>query len=108
VDAVGAFRPDTREVDSDTVRRARVVVDTYAGAAEEAGDVLIPIAEGAVTREHLAAELGELVTGTRPGRTRTDEITFFKSVGFALEDLATAALAYRLARTRGAGTEVAL
>lgn len=108
VDAVGAFRPDTREVDSDTVRRARVVVDTYAGAAEEAGDVLIPIAEGAVTREHLAAELGELVTGTRPGRTRADEITFFKSVGFALEDLATAALAYRLARTRGAGTEVAL
>ncbi|MBI2203202.1 MAG: ornithine cyclodeaminase [Candidatus Rokubacteria bacterium] len=108
VDAVGAFRPDTREVDSDTVRRARVVVDTYAGAADEAGDVLIPMQEGILTRDEIAAELSELVTGQRPGRTRPDDITFFKSVGFALEDLATAALACRLARARGVGTEVAL
>lgn len=108
VDAVGAFRRDTREVDGETVRRARVVVDTYAGAADEAGDVLIPIAEGIIARDHVAAELAELVTGQRPGRTGPEEITFFKSVGFALEDLATAMLAYRLARTRGAGTEVPL
>jgi ornithine cyclodeaminase/alanine dehydrogenase-like protein (mu-crystallin family) len=108
VDAVGAFRPDTREVDTDTVRRARVSVDTYAGMMEEAGDLLIPIAEGAFSRDRVAAELGELVTGARPGRTAPDEITFFKSVGFALEDLATAALAHRLARERGVGTEVSL
>ncbi len=108
VDAVGAFTPSTREVDTDTVRRARVVVDTYAGALEEAGDVLIPMKEGAFAREAIGAELAELVTGARPGRRSDEEITFFKSVGFALEDLATAELAYRLARARGIGTEVRL
>jgi ornithine cyclodeaminase/alanine dehydrogenase-like protein (mu-crystallin family) len=108
VDAVGAFRPETREVDTETVRRARVFVDTYAGALEEAGDVLLPITEGALRREDLAGELAELVTGARPGRQRAEEITFFKSVGFALEDLATADLAWRLAGARGAGTEVKL
>ena len=108
VDAVGAFRPDTREVDTETVRRARVVVDTYAGALEEAGDLLIPLAEGALTRAHVAAELAELVTGRRAGRTRADEITLFKSVGFALEDAAAARLAYNRARARSIGTEVTL
>lgn len=108
VDAVGAFRPDTREVDTETVRRARIVVDTYAGALDEAGDVLIPMKEGALSRDALIAELAELVTGARPGRRTAEEITFFKSVGFALEDLAAAELAYRLARARGAGTEIAL
>lgn len=108
VDAVGAFRPDAREVDTETVRRARVVVDTYAGALDEAGDVLIPMKEGALSREGLTAELAELVTGTKPGRRSAGEITFFKSVGFALEDLATAAFAYCLARARGTGTEIAL
>jgi ornithine cyclodeaminase/alanine dehydrogenase-like protein (mu-crystallin family) len=108
VDAVGAFRPDRREVDTDTVRRARVVVDTYAGALEEAGDILMPIADGALSRDAIAAELAQLVTGARPGRRSAEEITFFKSVGFALEDLATAELAYRLARERGVGTAVPL
>lgn len=108
VDAVGAFRPSDREVDTEVVRRARVVVDTYAGALEEAGDLLIPLRAGEITREHIAAELGELVTGARPGRRAAGEITFFKSVGFALEDLATARLAYDRARAGGIGTEVAL
>jgi ornithine cyclodeaminase/alanine dehydrogenase len=108
VDAVGAFRPDAREVDTETTRRARVVVDTYVTALEEAGDVLIPMKEGALSRDGIAAELAELVTGAKPGRRSADEITLFKSVGFALEDLATAALAYRLARERGAGTEITL
>jgi ornithine cyclodeaminase/alanine dehydrogenase len=108
VDAVGAFRPDAREVDTALVRRARVVVDTYAGAAEEAGDVLIPLHEGAIDRTHVAAELAQLVTGAQPGRRSPDEVTLFKSVGFALEDLATARLAYQRARQRGVGTEVSL
>jgi ornithine cyclodeaminase/alanine dehydrogenase-like protein (mu-crystallin family) len=108
VDAVGAFRHDTRELDTDTVRRARVVVDTYACALDEAGDVLIPMKEGAIAHDGLAAELAELVTGAKTGRRHADEITVFKSVGFALEDLATVDLAYRLARARGIGTEVAL
>ncbi len=108
VDAVGAFRRDAREVDTETIRRARVVVDTYAGALEEAGDLLIPLAEGAVGRGHIAAELAELVTGARAGRTRPDEVTLFKSVGWALEDLAAARLAYNRARERALGAEVSL
>ena len=108
VDAVGAFRPATREVDTETVARARVVVDTYAGAWEEAGDVLIPIKEGAISRSSVHAELAELVIGTKAGRQGRDEITLFKSVGFALEDAAAARLAYDEARAASAGVEVDL
>ncbi len=108
VDAVGAFQPTTREVDADTVRRARVVVDTYTGAWEGAGDLLIPLRAGAITRRHVKAELAELVSGRRRGRQSADEITLFKSVGFALEDTATARLAYDRARARRMGTEVSL
>lgn len=108
LDLVGAFRPTDREADSEAVRRARVVVDTYAGALEEAGDLLIPLKEGAITRDHIVAELSEVVTGARPGRRGDDDITLFKSVGWALEDLATARLAYERARGRGVGCEVPL
>jgi ornithine cyclodeaminase/alanine dehydrogenase-like protein (mu-crystallin family) len=108
LDLVGAFRPTDREADTEAVRRARVVVDTFAGALEEAGDLLIPLEEGAITRDHIAAELSEVVTGARPGRRRDDEITLFKSVGWALEDLVTARLAYERARLQGVGCEVAL
>jgi ornithine cyclodeaminase/alanine dehydrogenase-like protein (mu-crystallin family) len=108
VDAVGAFRPADRELDGETVRKARVVVDTYAGALEEAGDVLIPLREGIIDRTHIRAELAEVVTGRRPGRTNAREITVFKSVGFALEDLAAARLAHERARAQGVGKEVSL
>ena len=108
VDAVGAFRPSTREVDSGLVRRAHVVVDTYAGAWEEAGDVLIPIKAGAITRRHVRAELAELVSRRKRGRAAREEITLFKSVGFALEDAATARLAYDRAVAGNVGTEVLL
>ena len=108
VDAVGAFRPEMREVDTDTVARARVVVDSYAGAWEEAGDLLIPLQEGAISRSAVRAELAELVTGAKPGRRDREEITLFKSVGFALEDAAAARLAYDLARAAGVGVEVDL
>ena len=108
VDAVGAFSPETREVDTETVARSRVVVDSYAGAWEEAGDILIPIKEGAIRRSAVEAELAELVTGAKPGRRGPDETTLFKSVGFALEDVATARLAYDEARAAGVGVEVDL
>jgi ornithine cyclodeaminase/alanine dehydrogenase-like protein (mu-crystallin family) len=108
VDLVGAFRPTDREADTEALRRARVVVDTYEGALAEAGDLLIPLREGAFDRGHIAGELGELVAGARPGRTRQDEITLFKSVGWALEDLAAARLAYNRAKATGTGTEVSL
>jgi ornithine cyclodeaminase/alanine dehydrogenase-like protein (mu-crystallin family) len=108
VDLVGAFRPSEREADTEAVRRARVVVDTYAGALEEAGDLLIPMREGAIDRDHVVAELAELVTGARSGRTDPAQITLFKSVGWALEDLATARLACDRAAGAGVGTEVQL
>lgn len=88
---VGAFQPNTREVDSVTMQRSRVVVDTYEAALAEAGDVLIPIAESLITRDHLLADLHELTSGKLVRRHR-DEITVFKSVGCALEDLVAAEL----------------
>lgn len=108
VDLVGAFRPTDREADTEAVRRSRVVVDTYAGALEEAGDLVIPLREGAIDPAHVTAELAEVLSGARPGRTAADEITLFKSVGWALADLATARLAVERARAGGAGVELAL
>jgi alanine dehydrogenase len=96
---VGAFRPDTREVDDATVQRARVVVDTYEGAMAEAGDLLIPLKNRLISRSHILADLHELVSGKKKFRTTTDEITLFKSVGCALEDLVTAEMIAR-AHTR--------
>jgi alanine dehydrogenase len=92
INAVGAFQPNTREVDDATVQRARVVVDTYDGAFAEAGDLLIPIKHGVITRQHVLADLHEVVAGKKKVRTSDDQITLFKSVGCALEDLTAAAL----------------
>jgi ornithine cyclodeaminase/alanine dehydrogenase-like protein (mu-crystallin family) len=89
---VGAFRSDTREVDDFTVQTARVMVDTYDGALAEAGDILIPLKKRLITRGHILADLHELVSGKKKVRTKGDEITLFKSVGCALEDLVTAEL----------------
>ena len=97
VDLVGAFTRDMRESDDDLVARAEVYVDTYAGALKEAGDLVQPIDDGAITRENVRAELAELCAGTHAGRGGRDVVTLFKSVGTALEDLCAARL---VARTR--------
>ena len=107
VDAVGGFQPTVREVDAETVRRARVIVDQPA-TIDNAGDVAIPLAEGLITRDHVAGDLAAVVSGAVAGRTRPDEITFFKSEGFAIEDLAAARLAYGRAKELGLGTELDL
>jgi ornithine cyclodeaminase len=86
-----------RESDDDLVRRAQVFVDTFAGALKEAGDLVQPIGAGVIAREHVRAELADLVTGRHAGRRSLDEITVFKSVGTALEDLCAARLAYERA-----------
>jgi ornithine cyclodeaminase len=93
VDLVGAFRPTMRESDGALLARATLVVDTRAGGLAEAGDVVQAIAEGAIAESHVAAELAELCRGTHPGRRRAEEVTVFKSVGWAGEDLAAAVLA---------------
>jgi ornithine cyclodeaminase/alanine dehydrogenase-like protein (mu-crystallin family) len=89
---VGTFQPHAREVDSSAVQRASVFVESYEGAPTEAGDLLIPMQEGVISHTHVAGDLHELTSGKKPGRTNADDITLFKSVGCALEDLATAEL----------------
>ena len=94
VDLVGAFTPEMRESDDELVKRAEVFVDTFAGALKEAGDLVQPINGGAIAREHVRAELADLVTGRHPGRSSAKAVTLFKSVGTALEDLCAARLVY--------------
>lgn len=108
VTAVGAFTPSMREVDTELVRRARVVVDQREAALAEAGDLIGPLKEGAVPEGFIAAELGELVAGTRLGRASDDEITLFKSVGNAAQDVAVAARVLARAEESGLGTVVEL
>ena len=92
LDLVGGYTTDMREADNDAIRRASVYVDTYDGALAEAGDIVQPLTQGVIAREHIVAELAELARGERDGRRSPDEITLFKSVGTALEDLAAAEL----------------
>lgn len=92
VSAIGSFYPDYRELDTNTVREAKVVVDSREAVLEEAGDLLIPIGEGAITEDHIYAELGDLVLGRKEGRTEEDGLTVFKSVGLAIQDSSVAKL----------------
>jgi len=92
INAIGSFQPHTREVDDATIQRSRIFVDTFEGALSEAGDLLIPISKGLITRSYIIGDLHQLVSGKKPGRTNPTQITLFKSVGCALEDLATAEL----------------
>lgn len=94
LDLVGAFTPEMRESDDEAVRRARVFVDTREGALKEAGDIVLAVKAGALTPEAIQGDLYDLTRGASKGRETAQEITFFKSVGTALEDLAAAQLAY--------------
>lgn len=94
LDLVGAFKPSMRESDNEAIRRASVYVDTRAGAISEAGDIVQPLKSGVLKEGDIKAELAELVSGAHGGRSHDEEITLFKSVGAALEDLAGAILAY--------------
>jgi alanine dehydrogenase len=92
LDLVGGFTPEMREADDDCISRARVFVDTREGAVREAGDITQPLASGRLTLDDIAGDLSELCRGSRAGRRYYDQITLFKSVGTALEDLAAAIL----------------
>lgn len=95
VDLVGAFTPTMRESDDEAIRQARVFVDTLAGATKEAGDIVQAMASGALVESAIAGDLFDLTRGGTPGRESDDEITLFKSVGAALEDLAAGIAVYR-------------
>jgi alanine dehydrogenase len=101
--AVGACRPDQREMDGAVVARARLFVDSRAAAMKEAGDILLAIGEGAITADHIAGELGDLPLGRLAGRTSDDEVTLFKSLGMAIEDVAAAQLVLERATIQGRG-----
>jgi len=104
--AVGACRPNQREMDTALVKAARLYVDSREGALAEAGDVAIPIREGAIDASHIVAELGDVFGGRAEGRRDADEITIFKSLGMAVEDVAAARLAFERAAALGLGRGV--
>jgi ornithine cyclodeaminase len=106
INAVGAYMPSAREVPPETVRRAYVVVDSRHAAWAEAGDLIQPLRAGVIDRDHIRAELGELLLGRASGRADTARITLFKSVGIAVQDAVAARVAWDNARRLGLGTEV--
>ncbi len=108
VSGVGAYTPQMQEIPAETVVRATVVVDAMDAALEEAGDLIIPLNQGLVSRDHFARELGMLVNGDVSGRTSREEITFFKSVGNAVQDVVVAKRAVERAEQRGVGLEIDL
>ncbi len=108
VNAIGAFRPDMQEVDVETIRRSLVVVDSREAVLAEAGDLIIPIEAEEIEESHIHAELGEIVNGSRPGRSSPEEITYFKSVGIAVQDAVAASIALAKAEAQELGTVVAL
>jgi alanine dehydrogenase len=105
INAIGAFTPSTREVDSETVSTSKIVVDSLDAALAEGGDIIIPLKEGVIRREDVWAELGEIVTGKKPGRTSEEEKTLFKSVGLGIQDAAVALVVFKKASSLGVGTQ---
>jgi ornithine cyclodeaminase/alanine dehydrogenase-like protein (mu-crystallin family) len=108
INAVGAYTPEMREVPTETVVRAKVVIDHLESSMSEAGDLIIPLNEGHIGKDHIYAELGEIAAGLKPGRTPKDDVTLFKSVGVAVQDVAAAARVLSAAERLGLGVEVTL
>jgi len=106
--AVGACRPTHRELDSALIARSRLFVDSTIGALAEAGDIVLAIGERAIAADHIAGEIGSVVSGTVQGRQQPRQVTVFKSLGMAVEDVAAAHLVCTRARARGVGTMLAV
>jgi ornithine cyclodeaminase/alanine dehydrogenase-like protein (mu-crystallin family) len=104
INAVGACVPRARELDTETVSAAALFADSRESVAAESGDYLVAVADGAIEPGHIRAEIGEIITGTAPGRLGDDEITVFESLGLAVEDLAAAELACSRAEHLSAGS----
>jgi len=108
INAVGSFTPSMQEIDSETIQRALVVVDSRQAALAEAGDLIIPIQRGDIREDWIKAELGEIVNGSHPGRTDAGQITLFKSVGVAVQDAAAASYALQGAIAADLGSRIEL
>jgi alanine dehydrogenase len=106
INAVGSHRPDLREIDGATLARAKIVVDSRDAIMAECGDILLALAEGSLAENAIHGEIGEVLAGTKPGRSHADEITLYKSVGIAIQDVATAQLVYHKALDQNIGTNV--
>jgi ornithine cyclodeaminase len=108
INAVGAFTPEMQEVPPETVKRARVVVDELSAVLAEGGDIIKPLNDGLIDQRHVEDELGHVAAGERPGRTSPEQVTFFKSVGNAVQDAVVARRAIDEARRLGLGVELDL
>jgi ornithine cyclodeaminase len=106
ISAVGSYRPDMQEVPAETLARAKVFVDSRSASLEEAGDLIQPMQARLFNESHIRGELGEVILGRVPGRQAQDEITYFKSVGIAVQDAMAAQVALTNARKMNLGTEV--
>ncbi|MFN8459734.1 MAG: ornithine cyclodeaminase family protein [Anaerolineae bacterium] len=108
VTGVGSYAPHMQEVDEETVGKAKIVVDSLQACLAEAGDLIVALEKNVISKVDIHAELGQIVNGERPGRESREEITFFKSVGLAVQDAAAANEALRAAEVQGLGTMVEL
>lgn len=108
VNAIGSFTPEMQEIDAATLRRSLVVVDSREAALAETGDLLIPIGRGEFAVEDIHAEVGEIINGARPGRTSPEQITLFKSVGLAVQDVVAAQIIWRNGVEIGLGSTAVL
>jgi len=106
INGIGSHSPDTRELDTETIKRSLLIGDSLEACTKEAGDIMIPLKEGAITESHFYAELGEIITGKKQGRTDDKQITLFKSNGLAIQDAATAKLVYQKAMEAGIGKQI--
>ncbi len=106
INGVGSFTPEAQEIPAETVSRAKVIVDSRQASLAEAGDLMIPLRRGLIGPDHIYAELGQIAAGQLPGRETRQEVTFFKSVGLAIQDIAVAALVLQEAEKSSLGMEV--
>jgi ornithine cyclodeaminase/alanine dehydrogenase-like protein (mu-crystallin family) len=106
ISAIGSYTPEMQEIPADTIKRAKVFVDSRSAVLAESGDLIRPIKTGLITEKHIQAELGEIHAGLKPGRQNGSEITYFKSVGVAVQDAMAAELAVRNATKLNLGQEI--
>jgi ornithine cyclodeaminase len=108
VNAIGSFTPEMQEVDLETILRSTIFVDSKEAVLEEAGDLLVPMAAGEITEEAIFAELGEVIGGQKSGRVDSEQITYFKSVGVAIQDAVAGRIALENANDLGLGKVISL